>query len=142
MTIASQSLPGGWYDIVAEENMALCTALGGEPDAHGLAHPIYAYVATQAAMGVTVAQLCALCAFDVADGPMIAESDILFERSLMVGQRYHVGGEIVSLTRKPSRTFGAVDLLHYRLAMTDAAGRAVATCSNRWVLPRRTGAPA
>ena len=140
--IAPQSLPGGWYDIGAEENAALCRVLGDEPDAYGLAHPLYSYIATQAAMGVTVAELCALCAFDVAAGPMIVGNDIIFERSLMVGQRYQVSGEIVSLTRKPSRTFGAVDLLDYRLVMTDAAGRRIAICSNGWVLPRRTGADA
>ena len=63
--------PGGTYRITREENLALCDAIGAEPDPSGRAHPIFYYIATQVGMGLTVAELCERCDFDVADGPMI-----------------------------------------------------------------------
>src|ERR1700722_10693536 len=110
--------PGGRFRITRDENAAFCDAAGATPDPDGRAHPIFYYIATQAAMGISVADLCALCDFDVADGPMMASSNVEFLGELAVDQDYEVGGEILSLIRKPSRTFGAVDLLTYRLTLT------------------------
>jgi len=140
--VAGSEFPGGRYRITASENEALCEALGATPDHDGRAHPIYYYVASQVAMGLSVAELCALCRFDVADGPMITQSDARYERELMVDRDYHVTGEVLSLVRKPSRTFGAVDVLTYRLDLTEAGGGLAVTCTNQWVLPRRQAEPA
>lgn len=120
----------------------MCGALGAKPDPTGRAHPIYYYVATQVAMGLSVAELCALCHFDVADGPLITQSNASFERELMVDQDYDVTGEILSVVRKPSRTFGAVDLLTYRLDLSEVGGELTVICTNYWVLPRRSGTDA
>lgn len=134
--------PGGRYRILGEENAALCAALGSAADPGGRAHPIYYYIATQVAMGLSVAELCALCEFDVADGPLITQSDANYERELRVDRDYLVGGEILSVVRKPSRTFGVVDLLTYRLDLREAGGELAVSCTNHWVLPRRGEAEA
>ncbi|MFD2138601.1 hypothetical protein ACFSLT_31060 [Novosphingobium resinovorum] len=53
---AGTSLDGtAVFTISAEENTALCRSTGIEPAADGTAHPIYYYIATQVAMGKTVA---------------------------------------------------------------------------------------
>jgi hypothetical protein len=129
--------PGGRYRITREENAAFCEAIMATPDPEGRAHPSFYYIATQCEMGISVADLCKLCDFDVADGPMMATSKVDFAAELMVDQDYDVGGEIISVVRKPSRTFGAVDLLTYRLTLAEAGGRQVASTVNEWVLPRR-----
>jgi hypothetical protein len=142
MDTTRRSFPGGRHRISRDENEALCRAVGSAPDPLGRAHPIFYYIATQAAMGMSVAELCELCDFDVADGPMMAQSKVTFDGELMVDRDYLVGGEILSLVRKPSRTFGAMDLLTYELTLRDDEGHVAATCVNQWVLPRRNEAAA
>lgn len=136
--VAGKSLDGsGPYVITPAENAALCRSTGVEPAADGTAHPAYYYIATQVAMGQTVAGLCALCDFDVEQGPMMASSTVTFQMPLRTGQPYHVTGEISGLTRKSSRKLGLMDLLEYRLRLHDPDGAPVLETTNVWVLPRR-----
>ena len=136
--VAGTSLSGDTpYVISTEENAALCRSTGVEPDAGGEAHPIYSYIATQVGMGVTVAGMCAICDFDMDEGPMMGSSSVTFERPLLTGQPYVVTGKIRSLTRKPSRLFGVMDLLDYELSLSLPDGTPVVTSRNSWALPRR-----
>jgi len=136
--VAGMSLSGrSTYVISAEENQALCATLEAVPAEDGSAHPVYFFVATQVGMGMTVAELCRACDFDVEEGPMIASSTVTFTRPLMTRQPYQVTGEIVSLTRKRSRTFGVMDLLTYVLRLALPDGTPVLETRNVWMLPRR-----
>jgi hypothetical protein len=135
--VAGTTLDGSApYVISAEENRALCATTNVAPDPGGLAHPVYYYIATQVGMGRSVAELCAVCEFDVADGPMMGNTKVEFSRPLVTGQPYHVRGEIVSLVRKPSRKLGAMDVLEYRLRLVTPEGELVLVATNTWVLPR------
>ena len=135
--VAGTALDGSApYVISAEENRALCATTNVAADPDGLAHPIYYYIATQVAMGQTVAGLCAVCDFDVEDGPMMGNTKVEFSRPLMTGQPYLVRGEIVSLVRKPSRKLGVMDVLEYRLRLVRPDGEPVLVTTNTWVLPR------
>lgn len=127
----------GTYTIAAPENRDLCRSTGIEPAADGTAHPIYYYVATQVAMGKTVAGLCAACEFDVDDGPMMGSSEVRFAAPLRTGIAYSVAGEIVDLVRKPSRKLGMMDILTYRLRLIESGGAIALETENVWVLPRR-----
>lgn len=128
------------YVITAGQNAELCRSTGIEPTTDGLAHPIYYYVATQVAMGLTVAQMCAACDFDVEDGPMMGSSEVRFVGSLKVDVPYRVTGEILDLVRKNSRKLGVMDVLTYRLRLHEDTGEAVLETDNVWILPR--GEPA
>ncbi len=137
--VAGLSLSGTQpYTIDAAENRALCESIGVQPAPDGTAHPIYFYIATQVGMGMTVAGLCAACDFNVDDGPMIASSSVTFQGSLVTGQPYNVTGRIVSLTRKPSRKLGMMDMLEFLLELSLPDGTRVLSTTNRWVLPRRS----
>ena len=125
------------YVIAAGDNEALCRSTGIEPAGDGTAHPIYYYVATQVAMGKTVAGLCAACDFDVDDGPMMGSSEVRFATPLRTGLPYTVSGEILSLERKRSRKLGVMDVLTYRLRLHEPDGAAALETDNVWVLPRR-----
>ena len=125
------------YTISAEENAALCRSTGIEPADDGTAHPIYYYVATQVAMGKSVAELCAVCDFDVDDGPMMGSSEVRFSNPLRTGLPYRVSGEILSLQRKRSRKLGVMDVLTYRLRLHAPDGSTALETDNVWVLPRR-----
>ncbi len=137
--VAGTSLDGtAIFSISADENAKLCQSTGVQPATDGSAHPIYYYIATQVAMGKTVAGVCETCEFDVDDGPMMGSSGVRFAGQLMVGQDYRVTGEILSLVRKKSRKLGVMDVLTYRLRLHPAAGGdAVLETDNVWVLPRK-----
>lgn len=125
------------YVISPQENAALCRSTGIEPAGDGTAHPIYYYVATQVAMGKTVAGLCSACDFDVDDGPMMGSSEVRFVTPLRTGLPYRVSGEILDLQRKRSRKLGVMDVLTYRLRLHAPDGGAALETDNVWVLPRR-----
>ena len=137
--VAGTSLDGSEvFTITAEENAALCRSTGVEPAIDGSAHPIYYYIATQVAMGKTVAGVCETCKFDVDDRPMMGSSGVRFSAPLIVGESYKVTGEILSLVRKQSRKLGVMDVLTYRLRLHPAAGGDVLLeTDNVWVLPRK-----
>jgi hypothetical protein len=137
--VAGTSLDGTKiFTITEEENAALCRSTGVEPASDGTAHPIYYYIATQVAMGKTVAGVCETCEFDVDDGPMMGSSGVKFSEPLMVGQSYKVTGEILSLVRKQSRKLGVMDVLTYRLRLhKEADGACILETDNVWVLPRK-----
>ena len=137
--VAGTSLNGTTvFTIDAEENAALCRSTGVEPATDGTAHPIYYYIATQVAMGKTVAGLCAACDFDVEEGPMMGSSGVRFTAPLTVGTSYRVTGEILSLVRKQSRKLGVMDVLTYRLRLhREPDSECLAETDNVWVLPRK-----
>ena len=122
--------------ISAAENAELCAAMGIDPDPNGAAHPSFYFPATQVGMGLSVAELCRACDFDVADGPMLASSSVHFARPLMVDVPYRVRGEIRALTEKSSRKLGRMDLLDYVLRLETLEGALVCETANLWVLPR------
>lgn len=137
--VAGTSLNGSKiFTISAKENAALCRSTGVEPASDGSAHPIYYYIATQVAMGKTVAGVCETCEFDVDDGPMMGSSGVRFNGKLMVGENYRVTGEILSLIRKQSRKLGVMDVLTYRLRLhRHDSGDCILETDNVWVLPRK-----
>lgn len=137
--VAGTSLDGTKiFTVSAEENERLCRSVGVAPASDGSAHPVWYYVATQVAMGKTVAGVCETCEFDVEDGPMMGSSGVRFSSPIMVGQPYKVGGEILSLVRKKSRKLGVMDVLTYRLRLHPAdGGDAILETDNVWVLPRK-----
>jgi hypothetical protein len=133
--VAGYCLSGKTYTITAAENARLCATIGVAPASDGTAHPIYFYIATQVGMGETVAGLCAVCNFDVHDGPLLGGCSVEFDEPLLVDTQYVVTGEIVSLQRKASRKLGIIDLLEFRLELS-RDGRRVLAATNQWILPR------
>ena len=137
--VAGISLDGtGTFTVSADENVRLCRSTGVDPAADGTAHPIWYYIATQVAMGKTVAGLCAVCEFDIDDGPMMGSSGVRFSSPIRVGTEYRVTGKILSLVRKQSRKLGIMDVLTYRLRLHPISGdNAILETDNVWVLPRK-----
>jgi acyl dehydratase len=129
-------LPSGTFTITPEENRRLAGVLGAEPD-DATAHPLWAYVATQRGIGVSVADLCALADFDVADGPMLGSVDMELHAPVRLGVEYRVTGEVLDIVRKEGRKTGPFDVMTYRERLLDAGGAEVVTTTNTFILPRR-----
>lgn len=134
--VAGVSLNGTTYTISPEDNRAILASLGAPPMPEGRAHPVFYYIATQVGMGLTVAELCAACSFDVEDGPMMGTSSASFFQPLLVGREYRIRGAINGIVRKPSRKLGIMDIVEYTLHLDLADGTRACSTTNTWILPR------
>jgi acyl dehydratase len=128
-------LPAGTFTITEEEQARLVAALGSPADVD--AHPVWAYIATQRGIGISVADLCALADFDVNDGPMLGSVEMTYAQPLRVGVQYRVTGEVVGIVRKQGRKTGTFDVMTYRERLVGPDGEEVATSTNTFILPRR-----
>ncbi len=130
--------PEGRYRIETWAQALLCDRLGSSAPTDGSAHPLFAYLATQAGIGIDIDGIleCAGCRAE--DGPMMASCDIEFHAPLRVGATYRVTGQVLGTERKSGRTMGAFDLFSYELSLHDDARTAVAArVTNVLVIPRR-----
>jgi hypothetical protein len=130
------TLPAGMFTITAEEDARLAQALESPPGARS-PHPAWAYIATQRGIGISVADLCALADFDVAEGPMLGSVDIDLDGALELDVPYTVTGEIVDLVRKEGKS-GTFDILTFREHLSTPDGVRVASTTNAFILPRRS----
>lgn len=131
------TLPEGTFTITAEEDDRVHDVVGGEPAGDGTAHPLWAYIATQRGIGVSVAELCRMADFDVADGPLLGNTEMEYEAPLRVGVEYRVAGEVLDIVRKSGRS-GTFDLMTFRERLLTADGTPVASSTSTFVLPRRS----
>lgn len=129
------ALPDGAFTITAEDQDRLSDALG-RGDAGG-AHPVWAYIATQRGIGISVAGLCALADFDVNDGPMLGSVELTYAGPIELGVRYRVTGEVLGIERKHGRKAGTFDVMTFRERLLAPGGAEVASATNTFILPRR-----
>ncbi|HVW33217.1 MAG TPA: hypothetical protein VHL53_11810 [Acidimicrobiia bacterium] len=127
--------PGGEFTIDAAENERLCRLVGADPSSDGSAHPLYAFIAAQRGMGVTVGEFLLLLGTPPEDGPMLASCRLEYAAPLLVDRPYRVQGGIIDLVRKEGARMGPFDLVTFELEVLDGAD-VVTRCRNAFVLPR------
>jgi len=117
----------------------MLTEVLGTPTPDGELHPIYAYLATQRGIGMSVREVCALADFDVDDGPMLGGVEFDFGTPMFAETEYRVEGTILGISRKLGRTAGVFDLLDFEERLIDERGAVVASARLSFVLPRKEG---
>ena len=122
-TVVGWQFPGGEFTIDAAENESICRVLGVAPATDGTAHPMYAYVAAQRAQGIGVGPLIEMFGGSVDGGAMLGTLRLEWLGPLQVGHTYRVSGEVLSVTRKQSKTLGAFDLAEFELRLHDGDRR-------------------
>ena len=127
------------YVVNAADNHAICTTMDVPVDGQGGAHPIFYHMATQSGMKRSIGELCGLCGFNIAHGPMLGSSAVEFREPIMVDVPYRVRGNITALNRKQSSRFGWIDILQYELKLVNEAGVEVLRARYSLVLPRGRG---
>jgi hypothetical protein len=136
--IVGSPFPGGRFTIEPYEHWLLCDVVQGERPANGVAHPLYAYNAALAGMGMSVDDLFTLCGATAADGPMFGEHETEIREPLRVGSTYDVSGRITRVDRKEGRKAGVFDLVFFELDIADPeSGEVKAVVRNSFVFPRR-----
>jgi hypothetical protein len=128
-------LPGGTFTITDEDERRVRQVIGESSKVSGEAHPLWAYIAPQRGIGISVGDICKLADFDVNDGPMLGSSHLEYHRPIRVGVPYRVTGEVLSIERKQGR-IGTFDVLQFREQLRSESGDLVAVSTSTYILPR------
>jgi hypothetical protein len=130
------ALPEGTFTISEQDEHRVLDVTGASLPSDGSAHPLWAYIAPQRGIGISVADLCKLADFDVNDGPMLGSSHLEYHRPMRVGVEYRVTGEVLSIERKQG-SIGAFDVLEFREELHERDGPPVVASTSTYILPRK-----
>ena len=139
-----RQLPGttlapGEYTIEGWAQLVLASIIDAPLDTPAEAHPLFAAIAAQCGLGVTVDGILELAASHAVDGPVQSSHDIEWFAPLRVGATYRITAEIISVEQKHGRKTGPFDLFTFVKSATDETGQLAARVTDVWVLPRRAG---
>lgn len=132
--------PGGTYTAEPYVNWLTCDCvLAPEIAASGAAHPLLAYMAGQAGIGLSLEELFALCRASSEDGPMLGEWGMEVIHPLQVGAEYTVTGGITDVVRKTGKKTGVFDVVRFELELRSTVGSAEpdAQLHSSFIYPRR-----
>jgi len=135
--LVGTAFPGGEYTVEPWEHKLMCDVMLTPEPPGGLAHPIYAYQATRAGMGLSIDEFFALVHADPDDGGMFGEHQSELHTPIKVGETYVVSGRITGTRRKEGRKAGLFDMVDFELELRGAEGDLVAVSWNSWVFPRK-----
>jgi hypothetical protein len=133
----TETFPGGTTVIERWENHLLCDALGVEPLPDGLAHPAFLFHVPLRGVQLTIEQMLALGNPQSEDAVRAGGYRWTFHQPLTVDTPYRCTGGVLKTERKQGRRSGAMDLMTFRIELTDAAdGSPVATADTTCVFLR------
>jgi len=131
--LCGRRLPGGEF-VISSDEADLVRDLTGYTASH--THPVFACIASLRALGVSLGDLCELCGFDIADGPLLGECDMELSGEFQPGTRYLSSAVIETFERVTSRRLGLMDRLGFVVRLETPDGAMVATIRYLWLLPR------
>ena len=134
--LVGRPFPGGTFTIEHWENFLLHDVFTAPPPADGLAHPMYAFHAPLAGMGMSFAEFFALCRAESDEAIRAGTYDFEYHRPILEGETYEVRGEITGVERKRGRRAGLFDKVTFRLEMLEASGERALTATNVWLFLR------
>lgn len=136
--IVGHRFPGGSYTIGHWENFLVHDALCASADGSGLAHPALLFHVPIAGVGVTIADVFALCEAESDEAVRAGSYVWEISRPLREEVLYRMEGGIVAVERKEGRRGGLMDLVTFSIDVIDPAdGEVDATVTNTWVFLRR-----
>jgi hypothetical protein len=132
--------PGGTYTVEPYVNWLTCDCvLAPALAAIGAAHPLLVYMAGQAGIGLSLAELFAVCRASSEDGPMLGEWGMQLNRSLEVGAEYALSGGITDVVRKTGKKTGVFDVVRFGIELRSTIDSAEpdALLHSSFIYPRR-----
>ena len=132
-SLRGRQLPGGRYRITPQECRAvdaMCAGTGA------VTHPVFACVAALRGLGISIDELCRLCGYELALGPMLGECQLELRRPLQAEVDYTTSVVIDDLERSTSRVLGVLDRLHFTVALRDSGPGDAALIRLTWLFPR------
>ena len=129
------AVPGARGQVESYENTLLQDAVHAprRPEAH----PVWAFLAPQRGMGLTLAGLFEALGCPLSDGPVLGSFGARWHRPLVCDADFTVSGAVTSARRSRSRVLGVFDEVVLALELTDLDGAPVITSTYGFLLPRR-----
>lgn len=135
--IIGHRFPGGSYTIEHWENFLVHDALRTTVDRSGLAHPAMLFHVPIAGVGMTIADVFALCEAESDEAVRAGAYVWEVARPLREEVTYRMEGGIVAVERKDGRRGGMMDLVTFRIeVISPVDGQVDATVTNTWVFLR------
>ena len=138
--LIGRPFPDGTFVLDAERNAAFVGAVhtdaAGVALPPGVAHPVFAHLATHCGMGVTLEEFFAMVGAPMDSGVLFGEGVLTYDDVLRVGTAYRVSGGISRVERKHGRSTGAFDTVTVYLELFDGDTRVCAS-EETYVFPRR-----
>jgi hydroxyacyl-ACP dehydratase HTD2-like protein with hotdog domain len=142
-SLVGHRFPDGQYLIGDERNTALAgavhTGAAGVPFPPGVAHPVFAHLATHCGMGIGLEDFFALADADLEDGVVFGEGKLTYAGTIRTDQTYTVRSVIDRIERKRGKRTGVFDAVTVVLELVDPSGTTVVTSDETYVFPRRDG---
>ncbi|MDD7938429.1 MaoC family dehydratase [Actinomycetospora lutea] len=139
--LAGRRLPGGTCRVEGYESLLMHDAVRAPRDEHP--HPIWAFLAPQRGMGMTLAGLFDSFGCRLEDGPLLGRFGARLAGPLVLDVEHEVRGGITAVRRRRGRVLGVVDEVEMVLDLR-RDGAPVLTATYGFLLPRPgvTDAPA
>ena len=135
--LTRQRFPGGTTTIERWENHLLCDTMGVEPLPDGLAHPAFLFHVPLRGVQLTLAEMLALGEPESEDAVRAGGYAWTLHQPLKVDTPYRCTGQVLKVERKEGRRAGVMDLMTFRIEITDDAdGSPVATADTTCVFLR------
>jgi hypothetical protein len=134
--LIGHQLPGGEFRAQPHERWLSHDAMLAPGIPEPLLHPSWILLGGLRGMGMSIDDLIRLAGSDPDAGVVFGETELEQFEPLGADHRYLVSGEITDLRRRTSRRAGVIDLLDFRLDISNEAGELVATHTETLVFPR------
>jgi hypothetical protein len=134
--LVGRELPGGTFTIEPYKQWLTCDVVGSPELTEDVAHPIFAFIASVSAMGVTIDEFFTICHASASDGAVFGECANEYREELRVGSTYQVCGRITDVRRKEGQRAGVFDIVQVEFQMVDEHGAVAATAANSFVFKR------
>ncbi|MDD7916289.1 MaoC family dehydratase [Actinomycetospora callitridis] len=133
--LAGLRLPGGTSRVEGYESLLLHDAVRSPRSPRP--HPIWAFLAPQRGMGLTLAALFETLGCPLDTGPLLGTFGARCAGPLVLGVDHEVRGGVTTVRRRRSRLLGAVDEVEVVLDLVRGDGAPVLTATYGFLLPRR-----
>jgi len=134
--LVGPELPGRTFTIEPYKQWLTCDVVGSPELTEDVAHPIFAFIASVSAMGVTIDEFFTICHASASDGAVFGECANEYREELRVGSTYQVCGRITDVRRKEGQRAGVFDIVQVEFEISDGAGQVAALCRNSFVFKR------
>ena len=139
--------PGGRMRIEPYESVLMHDAVRSARSS--VPHPIWAFVAPQRGMGMTLDELLAWFGSSADEGPLLGACTLEFRGDLATGRDYRVRGRVEAAERKHGRSLGVFDRVTFTLDLLEVdGGSPTVSATSTFLLPRsgrsgrgRSGSP-
>lgn len=130
--------PDGEYTITVAANEQLCRLVKAPPLPAGIAHPVWAHMATHIGKGLTFAEFAEVVGAPIDAGFLFGGGSLEFVEPIRLERRYLVSGGIASVVSRVGRRTGPFDVITTELDLTDLEReRRVSRSLESYIVPRR-----